>query len=241
MHVERHAWDSSNTGRTMRIERWGHWGPPLVYLPSSTGDERELERYGIPEIARPWIETGRLQIVGIDGGGPWTLWNQALGAGERLAAYLGVERYVSDELLPWVEATARNPRLALAGTSYGAFLGASLLLRHAPRVRLFCGLGGVYSLWHRLETSARAREVTPLEALARLDEAGVARLRQVEGLELYAAADDEWLDSTTRFGRLLELHGVPHELSIMPSPAQHHERVWRIQLGQFLERRYGPP
>lgn len=243
MHVERHAWRSTATGRLMRLERHGHWGPPLVYLPTSTGDASEFARYGLPELCRPWIDSGRVQVVTIDGGGPWTFWNASLAPAERVEGYLAVERYVSDELLPWIEETARNPRLALVGASYGAFLGANLLLRHAPRVRLFCGLGGVYELWHRLEgqRDGRARAATPLHAVARLPDERLDALREIEALELHAAADDEWLDSTLRLARLLEERAVPHHLAVLPSPAAHHERSWRIQLAAFLERRYGTP
>lgn len=235
------SWHSPATGVEMPLRRYGHRGAPLVYLPSSGGDHTEFERYGMPGICRPWIDAGRLQVVAIDARGPHGLWNDVMPPAERMRAYASVERYAVEELLPWIARETGRERVTVVGVSYGAFLAANLLFKHAARIERVCGLGGVYGLWHRLD-GHRSDDVyfhTPLEYLPNLDDpALLGAIRATRGIDLYAAADDEWLDSSLRLRHVLRVKRLPHTIDVWPAPASHHERWWRPQLGAFLQRRF---
>jgi esterase/lipase superfamily enzyme len=141
-----------------------------------------------------------------------------------------------------VIASVRDQRILLVGASYGAFAAANLFLRTPGCVRAACGLGGVYSMEHRLEgwDSDETRGSMPLQKVRTLrDDRILAQMRSTEGFHLFGAQDDPWLASTYQFDRALEERGIPHRLDIWPSPANHHERWWKEQARVFLERCHG--
>lgn len=224
----------------MQVVRYGHWGPALVYVPSSAGDHRELAAYGFDAVCAPWIEAGRVQVFAIEGYGPQGLFSDVLPPVERIRRYARFERYAATELLPWVRATAAN-HVGVIGASYGGFVAANLLFKHPRALRVAGGLGGVYGLWHRLN-GHHDDDVyfhTPLEYLPRLqDPAILEAIRATRGIDLYGAADDPWLWATRDLARALAERGLPHHVEIWPSPADHHERCWARQLARFLERHY---
>ena len=127
----------------------------------------------------------------------------------------------------------------VVGVSYGAFVAANLLFKHPAAVRLACGLGGVYGMGHRLDGyhDDLVYFHTPLEYLPRLDDAAILEsIRSTGGLVLFAAEDDEWLESTTRMAAVAAKKQLPHSVDVWPSPATHHETCWRRQLEEFLKR-----
>jgi esterase/lipase superfamily enzyme len=239
MVVEHHAWRSPSTGDEMTMLRYGVGGLPLLYLPSSGGGSAEFEEYGLPETCAESIDAERIQCFAVDAGGAAGLWNEALAPAERIRTYAAFERYAGDEVIPRIRDMTGAPDVGIVGASYGAFMAANLLLKRPDGIRFVCGLGGVYGLWHRLD-GYHDDEVyfhTPLEYLPGLDDAAILEgIRSTDGFHLYAAEDDEWLDSTRRFAELLRARELPHRVRVWRAPANHNERVWREQLEDFLSR-----
>ena len=242
MTTETYSWVSRHTGTDMVVVRYGERGRPLVYVPTSEGDHREFCTYGFPEVARPWIDMGRTQVFAIDGWGPRSWFDDGLAPVERVRRYACFEKYSVEELLPWVAAVSGRADVAAMGASYGAMVCANWILKHPGKVGLACGFGGVYGLWHRL-AGYHDLDVyyhTPLEYLPRLDDPAIlSAIRATSGLDLFAAVDDPWFDSSERLRIVLQDKGIPHRWDVWPSPADHHENWWAEQLRAFLERRFG--
>lgn len=223
----------------MSVVRFGERGTPLIYVPSSGGDHEEFARYGMPAVCAPWIEKGRVQIYSVDGFATRTLWNDALAPAERIRGYARFERYVVEELIPWVRSSSAGRTPSVVGASYGGFVAANLLFKHPEAVELACGLGGVYGLWHRLDGyhDGEVYRHTPLEYLPRLEEPAILdSIRRTRGMVLFAAEDDEWLSSTEQLRQILVDKRLPHLADVWRSPANHHERWWKRQLRVLLER-----
>jgi esterase/lipase superfamily enzyme len=241
--IQRHGWDSPHTQVRMELVRHGEQGAPLVYIPSSGGNQDEFESYGMADVCAPWIRSGKLQLFSIDGRGPHTLFDPELSPPQRIDAYARLERYVADELLDWIEARTGANTVGIVGASYGAFVGANLLFKHPRRIELLCGLGGVYEMWHRLDgySDDTVYFHTPLAYLPTLSDATILdAIRATRGLWLYAAECDEWLAETRQLEQLLQDKQLPHGTYVWPAPADHHERWWKRQFADFLTRAYGP-
>lgn len=241
MNVERYSLGSERLAAALPALRYGQRGLPLIYFPTSGGDETEFERYGFDEECAGWIAAERLQIFSVAGYGPRSLFDCGLQPRERIGCYARFERALVEEVLPWVRHLAGGAVPGVAGASYGAFVAANLLFKQPRSVQIACGLGGVYAMWHRLDGyhDEVVYDHTPLEYLSRLEEGEtLAAMRATRGMVLFGAADDPWLHSTRQLQQVLEDKRIPHELEIDPSPADHHERWWRSQLRRFLERHY---
>jgi len=229
-------------GAEIQVIRYGDLGPPLLYVPTSGGDHTEFERYGLPEDCAPWIGAGRVQIFSVDGFGPKGLFDDSMPPPLRIERYAAFERCAVLEVLPWILSLARNPEVGVVGASYGAFVAASLFLKTAGAVRVACGLGGVYSMEHRLpgHASSEAARSMPLRYLSSLDDQGsLAALRATLGFHIFAARNDPWLPSSHDLDRALAGKGIPRTLDVWPAPADHHEVWWKRQIRVFLDRCYG--
>lgn len=225
----------------MHAVRYGDRGPPLVYLPTSAGDHTEFEQYALPDDCASWIDEGRVQFFSLDAMGPRGLFDDSLPPRERIGRYAAFESYAIDEALPWVRSLAGSGDLGVVGASYGAFAAANLYLKCPGTVRVACGLGGVYSMDHRLtgQVADDARRHAPLVYLPAMeDEATLAALRSTRGFHLFGAENDLWLESTYRFAGALAARRIPHRLDLWPAPADHHESWWKRQIRVFLDRCY---
>jgi len=223
----------------MHALRYGREGRPVLYLPTSQGDQSEFQRYEMHRDCEPRIVSGKIQVFTVNAGGPVTLFNPSLAPHERIARYVAYENYVVDEVLPWIESLTGAGPPVIVGASYGAFVAANLLFRHPSRVALVCGLGGVYGMWHCLDGfhDDAVYFHTPLEYLPRLEDAAILEaIRGTGGLIMYAAEEDSWLASSHQLARVLQEKQLPHVLEVWKSPANHHEHWWRRQLNVFLER-----
>src|SRR3954469_13845412 len=68
------SWPGSLATPTMvRMARWGHYGTPLLLLPSAGADFEEVERFGMVDAVRGLIESGWIKVFSLDGlaAHPW--------------------------------------------------------------------------------------------------------------------------------------------------------------------------
>ncbi len=241
MQILKYNHPSVHTGRSMPVLRYGSAGAALIYVPSSGGDQHEFGRYGLHEVCAPWLDAGKVQVFSIDGCGPTTLFDPELAPRERIGRYAAFERYVSEELLPWIASVAPGCEIGAIGASYGAFVAANLLFKRYEQVRIACGLGGVYQMGHRID-GYHDDDVyyhTPLEYLPRLEDSAILEaIRATRGMVLFGAEADHWLPTTHQLAHVLREKQLPHEIEIWPAPADHNEFWWRKQLAVFLERYY---
>ncbi len=224
------------------VRRHGRAGAPALYLPTSHGDVGEFERYGLPAVLAPWIDSERLQVFAVDGGGPRSFWNDAIPPKSRVDAYTAFERHLVRERIPEIAELTGHDRVIAIGASYGALVAAELVLKHPRLVRVAGAFGGVFGLWHRLD-GHHDDDVyfhTPLEFLPRLDDPAIlGAIRETGGIDLYAAEDDPWLSHSLRLRDVLASKSLPHRLEVWPSPAAHHEAVWAEQIRAFAAARFG--
>ncbi len=54
---------ASRRRRRSELGRWGHYGTPLLLLPSAGADFEEVERFGLIEAFRALVESGRREGV----------------------------------------------------------------------------------------------------------------------------------------------------------------------------------
>ena len=76
MHREHHRWHSWNLGWEMGVTVYGHYGSPLLFFPTSLGDEWEQDGQGMIRTLSPFIDgradQGLLRALGRHGKGSTT-------------------------------------------------------------------------------------------------------------------------------------------------------------------------
>lgn len=131
------AWPGNlATPATVRVARWGHYGTPLLLLPSAGGDCEEVERFGLIEVLRGPIDAGRLKVFSLDGlaAHPWL---QAKATPDECArAQRAWEELVLEDVLPLIRKDCRSDvELFVAGPSFGACSALGLACRYPDAFR----------------------------------------------------------------------------------------------------------
>ena len=131
------AWPGSlATPATLRVARWGHYGTPLLLLPSAGGDCEEVERFGLIQVLQSLIEAGRLKVFSLDGlaAHPWL---QAKATPDECTrAQRAWEAVVSEEVLPLIRKDCRTDiEIFVAGPGFGACSALGLACRYPDAFR----------------------------------------------------------------------------------------------------------
>jgi esterase/lipase superfamily enzyme len=220
------------------MERWGHFGAPVLIFPTAGGDLEEIERFQLIESLSQLIDGGRIKVYSIDAIAvrAWLSGTQAPETCARLQdAY---DSYVYEEVVQRIREDCRDPRIEpiLTGASLGAFFAISGICRHPDVFRLAIGLSGVYDLARKLggvsgqQSGARA----PIEYLSRLTGPRLRQLRQRKIILGTGQGDYETPAESQRLNDALVSKAAPCTLSLWGPARDHTWSTWREMLPGLL-------
>jgi esterase/lipase superfamily enzyme len=241
MHVERHRWFSPALGQEMEFEAYGHAGRPVLAFPSQDGRFGDFAGFGMVEACRELLEAGRVRLVAVDGV-DWQSWtNAAVPPAERARRHLDYDRYVMDELVPFVRRLAGRGTLWTTGCSMGAFHAANFFFRRPDVFDGVVGLSGLYSA--RSFVADHWDDAvyfnSPLQYLPGLqDPTYLDRYRR--STICFAVGQGAWeedcLADTRALEEILRAKGIPAWFDYWGSDVAHDWPWWRKMLPYFLDR-----
>ena len=224
---------------------YGHWGRPLVAIPSEQGTAVDWEQRGMVEAIGGLLEAGRVKLYCVASLDSSSWHDQSLSLEERARRHGVFERWLTDDVVPWIQADcAGTPEVAVAGTSFGAYHAANLALRRADRFPLALCFSGVYDVsvvgggWERGDA---AYFNNPMDYVVHLGGDHLGWLRSRVSL-LLCCGQGQWedttgaLESTRRFAEVLAGKGIRHELDLWGHDVPHDWPSWRAQLAHHLPR-----
>ena len=206
------------TPETLRVARWGHYGAPLLLLPSAGGDFEEVERFGMIEALRSFVQAGRLKVFSLDGlaAHPWL---QAKATPDECArAQRAWEAVVSEEVLPLIRQDCRSDvEIFVAGAAFGACSALGLACRYPDAFRGALAMSLSFSMpvqW------PDGRQLTQL------------RQRFIE----IAAGDGNFERPVHSrvMAQALSSRGVPNHLDLWGRKYAHGWATWREMLQKYV-------
>lgn len=125
------SWPASlATPTTLRMGRWGHYGTPLLLLPSAGADFEEVDRFGLIEAIRPRVEAGRVKVFSLDGLAAHSWLQGKATPDECTRAQRAWETLVSEEVLPLIRKDCRSEvEIYVAGAAFGGCSALGLACR----------------------------------------------------------------------------------------------------------------
>lgn len=233
-------------GRPMHLWRFGHYGVPLLVMPSSAGMAHEWQYNGQIETLRPLIEQGKLKLYCSESNVSETWGSDAAEPAERVTRHRDFETYIIDELVPLIRRDCRSPdiRLAVAGTSLGAFYAANLVLKH-PEIFFYglCLSGRYDATW--LTDGFTNDDIyynNPMAFVPNLEGEELERVRSRTHLVLVCGQgnfEGNNVAATRAFARVLADKGISHEHDMWGHDVTHEPKWWSRQAAVFLTRRFG--
>jgi esterase/lipase superfamily enzyme len=240
MHVEEHAWFSPALGQDMSLKVYGHDGRPVVAFPSQEGRYWDFEHWGMVDACAGLIEAGRARIVAVDGidWQTWANWNAH--PGDRARRHEDYDRYVANEVVPFVRDLTGRETAWATGASMGAYHAANALLRHPDRFDGLVAMSGLYQL--RMFVGDAADDAvyfnSPLHFLPGLedpwylDRLRAARIAIVVG---QGAWEEEMVADTKALEEVLRAKSIPAIVDYWGHDVNHDWPWWRKMLPHYLE------
>ena len=151
MHRAYHRWESPSLNRPMELLVFGQAGAPVLVFPTSQGRFFEYEDRGMVGALAHHLEQGWIQLIcldSVDAESWYCGWAHPRG---RLWRHDQYERYVLDEVLPFVRSQNSNPFTMVHGCSFGACHAMLFGLRHPAAFNRVLAFAGHYDMRRFIE------------------------------------------------------------------------------------------
>lgn len=225
------------------VVAYGHHGRPVLVFPSESGPAWQFEERGMVDAVGHLVDAGRVKLYCVESHDAHSWSDRSLDLEARAASHERYERWVVDEVVPWIFADCGGPQeLVAVGCSLGAFHAANLCLRRADLVPLALCMSGVYDMDDGRGGRGDAFYFNnPMDYVAGAHGDHLDWLRSRVSLVL-VCGQGQWedttgaLESTRRFGALLAEKGIRHDLDLWGYDVPHDWPSWRAQLAHHLPR-----
>lgn len=207
--------DSRGIGR---LARWGHYGTPLLLLPSAGGDFEEVERFHLVASIKEMVESGRVKVFSLDGLAAHPRLRGNVPAERSAAIQDACEAFVLEEVLPLIRRDCHSDTIEIvsAGAGFGASSAVSLLCRDPEVFRSAIAMSCLVGV-----TCTPSSEHLPL--LRRR----FVQIASGEGAFEQPARSRE-------LARALTALGVPNHLDLWGPNYPHAWATWREMLPKYL-------
>ena len=102
MRREITGWHSDRLHRHMPLVAYGHYGPPVLMLPTAAADFLEYERFQLIDSVRWFLDTGAVKLYSVDSVNQLALLNDHASPQEKLEWLRRYDGYLTEEVLPLI-------------------------------------------------------------------------------------------------------------------------------------------
>jgi esterase/lipase superfamily enzyme len=249
MHIEEHSWWSNNLKRDMALKIYGHWGKPFIVFPCSRGRYFDYEGLGMIDAIAGFINGGKIKLYCVDSVDEESWYNFAVAASERNARHEAYDRYIVEEVVPFIRDHCRSPheRVMVNGCSMGAYHALNFFLKHPDVFEGSIALSGLYRL-DRPEFQLSAKDLpgvyfnSPISYLSGLND--LSYLEQYRRSKIIVcvgqgAWEHEAIEDTRAVDHLLREKSVPAWIDYWGHDVNHDWPWWYKQMNYFIGHLYG--
>lgn len=238
--------ESGSMGRKVHVWCYGHWGAPVVAFPTAAGFAHEWDRQGMVEVLAPLIEGGKVKLYCPESNVSEAWTRRENDPKWRMERHLAYERFVLDDLVPFVRQDCVSPhiRVAATGASLGAFYAANFALKQPEVFHYALCMSGRYQMAHFLDgfQSPDVYFNNPLAFVPNLQGDALERVRRHTHLTL-VCGQGKWeegcIEETHALAALLEAKGISHTRDIWGRDVSHDWIWWMRQALFHLNRTFG--
>lgn len=242
MKREEFAWASVPLDRDVPLIRYGHYGRPVVWFPTSAGDHFEAEHHGLIAALAPLIETGRIKLYCVGSITQDAWYDPDPLPAVRGAIQASFDRYIGDEVLPFVRHDCNNTpqKFLVGGASFGAYNAVNTAAKRPTWFDGVVALSGVFDLapWYRSEEASSDYYFNaPVLYLPNLVEG--EQLDSLRKLRFYLRTGRgryEMPHESIHLAAILSERSVPHDLIVEGPDAHHDWSEWCEWLPEMLAR-----
>ncbi len=239
MNTEYCKWYSPALSQEMELKVYGHAGKPFIVFPAQGGRFYEYEDFGMVEACRPSIDAGRVTLVTVDSVDNQSWCNWDLHPADRARRHNDYDRYVVDEVVPFIRTKGWIGELGATGCSMGGYHAANFFFRHPDVFDTMICLSGLLQL--RMFIGDADDEAiyfnTPLAYLPHLTDPWYIERYRRSSIIVCAGQgpwDEDMLADARTLEGILRAMDVPAWIDIWGHDVSHDWPWWRRQMPYFL-------
>jgi esterase/lipase superfamily enzyme len=235
MHRSQERWLSPHLGRPMDLLWFGWSGFPVVMFPTSMGHYKQYEDMGLTGELAEKVDAGYLQLICVDSIDAESWYNEMVPPAMRGPRHEQYDAYLAEELVPYVRHRAQRTDLGVFGCSFGGYHASNFAGRHPELVSKAVCFSGVYDVRRFTDGYFDTTDYlnSPLDYIANMDGAGIARLARIEWVIATGEFDSLAADNR-RFSGLLSSKGIPNHTEIWEGVFGHDWPFWNEAVKRLL-------
>jgi esterase/lipase superfamily enzyme len=235
-------WFSPALGKEMEVLIFGHTGTSVLFFPTRGARFFDYENWRVIEALRHKIEAGQLQIYCVDSVDSESFYNFDIHPTDRIKRHLQYERYILNEVIPFIKLNNTGSSIISAGCSMGAYHAVNIAFRHPQLFVKVLGMSGRYDLTHATGSfvdllSGFQNEdvyyITPSQFVPNLTDQRILNQYRKMEIILVIGEEDAFLNNNKHLHAILLQKGVPNSLFIWHEEA-HRARYWRRMVQLYL-------
>ena len=236
MNREYHRWYSSALRRDMELLVFGHDGIPLLVFPTSMGRFFDYESRGMIQALQNKYEHGQLQAFCVDSVDAESWYNKAVPPRERAHRHTEYDRYLFDEIVPFIRSRNRSDLLITTGCSFGGYHAVNFALRHPDVVTGAVSMGGAFDIHQFLDGyyDDNCYYNCPPDFLPNLTDPWYLDRYRRQKLVLATGETDICLDENIRLARIMNAKEIPHWLDVWGDGTGHDWHSWQQMAVKFF-------
>jgi esterase/lipase superfamily enzyme len=236
MNREYHKWYSNALRRDMELLVFGHDGIPLLVFPTSMGRFFDYESRGMIQALQNKYEHGQLQAFCVDSVDAESWYNKAVPPRERAHRHTEYDRYLFDEIVPFIRSRNRSDLLITTGCSFGGYHAVNFALRHPDVVTGAVSMGAAFDIHQFLDGyyDDNCYYNCPPDFLPNLTDPWYLDRYRRQKLVLATGESDSCLDENIRLSGIMNAKEIPHWLDVWGDGAGHDWYWWQQMAVKFF-------
>ncbi len=229
MHRDYVKWWSPSLGRDMEMLVFGHAGTPILAFPSSLGRFFEWQDFGMVDALGHQLSHGHNMLVCVDSVDAESLYNERVDPYTRIKRHQQYERYVFDEVLPFIRTRSGQAFVVATGASFGAYHAMNVVLKQPWQFGKLIAMSGKFDVKSYLDGfyNDDVYFSNPVDYLPNLNDPGTLEALRRNHLILTAGEHDPCKDANLHMSYLLTTKGAHHTLDLLPGVFGHDWPWWR--------------
>lgn len=240
-------WYSERLYRDMPIVSYGHYGPPVLMLPTAAADFLEYERFQLLDTVSPWLANGKAKAYSVNSVNTLALLNKHSRPKEKVEWLKRYDGYLTEEVLPFIKndcGGGDEVKPIVMGISLGAYLAANVFFRHPERFSGAMLLSGSYDIRSFLK-GYNSQDVyfnNPIDFLGNMGEGrDLHELRHGGKRIIIFTGQGDYEDParSRQLAGILGAKGIPHWLDVWGHDVNHDWPWWRKCVPQYFGQLFG--
>jgi esterase/lipase superfamily enzyme len=236
MNREYHKWFSPALGRDMELLIFGQGGTPIMVFPTSMGRFFDYENRHMIDVISSQYDEGRLQAFCVDSVDAESWYNKSVHPAQRAERQNDYDRYLVEEVVPFIRQRNQSPELAATGCSFGGYHSMNFALRHPDLVSQAVSMGGAFDIHQFIDGyyDDNCYYNCPPDFIPNMNDPWhLDRYRRMR-IILAAGEADVCVEENRRMSGILAAKGIPHWLDIWGDGAIHDWPVWERMVAKYF-------